>query len=160
MSLTQGRACRRSRKERMYVTHLVSKSIASDNTLLFTFFPIKDQNSSSNINIHQEPVCWNADPATQRPYAAPADYPFGMTKYCIDNRGAVCSGGIVTFASSLSGGSGNPDNCGSACSCAASTCPAVMPSCGDCQGTTENGSSLGKCRPGLGKGLGRCPCIV
>lgn len=71
-------------------------------------------------------------------------------------QGATCSL-VLTFPAGT--GSGNPDNCGNACNCDNSACPAVPVICSDidCGGSTTPGK-IGMCNASLLKGLGGCPC--
>ncbi|KAG7006490.1 nudix hydrolase 1 [Physcia stellaris] len=70
-------------------------------------FPTSD---SPKTNIPQQPTCTGTD------FPAPWK---SMNEYCTMEFGVTC-GIVLTF--SASSGSGNPGNCGNACSC--SECPA------------------------------------
>ena len=87
-----------------------------------------------------------------------------MQDHCVNSLHASCVG-VVTFPTSTSNGSGNPDNCGEACNCKQSSCGPVAVPCDDvqCQGAPEAGAvdqSIGSCKPALGADLGGCPCTV
>lgn len=86
-----------------------------------------------------------------------------MQEQCVGQLRATCAG-VVTFPTSTSNGTGNPDNCGEACNCNQSTCGTVPVSCDApaCHGARNIAAhqSIGSCNPGLGQNLGGCPCTV
>lgn len=74
-----------------------------------------------------------------------------MTEYCDNPPISATCALVVVFPSTT--GSGNPGNCGNACSCAKSKCPATPPLCDldTCGGTGGDTT----CPPGM---LAGCAC--
>lgn len=111
--------------------------------------PLFSTSDSPKTNVPQQPTCTGTD------FPAPWK---SMNEYCTMEFGVTC-GIVLTF--SASSGSGNPGNCGNACSC--SECPADEIECNaqECNahpayvGEAPADSKFGTCTWGSING---CPC--